>query len=216
MDNFIGITSKNSILIDLLKPSLYKIWSDAEHGSSRIFVEEKKYDFPKVENMTISQEKEINNIEKKRINIPKSTEPPKNIPPLSDISEMSMEPKNLELKQEPMNTPPFQKQNTESITSESVKFISLVNPKVRDRSGMIINEAFNALIQNINIYTGETLSQELNRITELILEKRGFSVTLHNIRTTINDYKNQKILLTIEQKNKIFNIIEEWKKRLFT
>ena len=116
---------------------------------------------------------------------------------------------------EPKNTPSFQKQNSESITSESVKFISLVNPKVGDRSGMIINEAFNALIQNINIYTGETLSQELNRITELILEKRGFSVTLHNIRTTINDYKNLKILLTIEQKNNIFNIIEEWKKRLF-
>ncbi|MBN1214283.1 MAG: hypothetical protein JXA99_02460 [Candidatus Lokiarchaeota archaeon] len=216
MDNFIGISSNNSILIDLLKPSLYKIWSDAEHGSSRIFVEEKKYNFPKVENMMISQEKEINSIGKNRIHIPKSTEPPKNIPPPSDISEMSVEPKNFKLEQEPINTSSFQKQNSELNINESVKFISLVNPKAGDNSGMIINEAFNTLIQNINIYSGETLSQELNRITELILEKRGFSVTLHNIRTTINGYKNQKILLTIEQKNKIFNIIEEWKKRLFT
>ncbi|MBY8981520.1 MAG: hypothetical protein KGD57_01105, partial [Candidatus Lokiarchaeota archaeon] len=83
-------------------------------------------------------------------------------------------------------------------------------------AGMVINDVFNTLIQNINNYTGEILAQDLEKIADLILEKLGFSVTLHNIRRAINDHKNQKIMLTIEQKNEIFKSIEDWKQRLFT
>ncbi|MBY9005292.1 MAG: hypothetical protein KGD63_00880 [Candidatus Lokiarchaeota archaeon] len=216
LNNFIGILSKNNILVNLLKPSLYKIWSNAKYESDQTLIREEKYNYPEMNNVPLSQNMGI--IDNKKI-ILQGSEIPK--PPLSDpespkVPNIPIQSNNSGENKDNLYSSQIQDEKTQSSLSKQVKFLSMVNPKAGDASGMMINDAFNALIQNINIQSGETIAQELDKITELILEKRGFSVTLHNIRRFINDYKKQKMLLTTEQKNNIFKTIEEWKNRLFT
>jgi len=51
-------------------------------------------------------------------------------------------------------------------------------------------------------------------IADLILEKKGFSVTLHKIRSKINQYKNHLSHLNDVDINHIIEGIEEWKERI--
>ena len=94
-------------------------------------------------------------------------------------------------------------------------FVSKVFPKAGDEVGMEIHNAFNLLIQRVNTITGIAFSIELQKIADLILEKRGFSVTLHKIRALINQYKDQRSpFISQKEKNEIFEEIEEFKKRI--
>jgi hypothetical protein len=94
-------------------------------------------------------------------------------------------------------------------------FTSTIHPKAGDQAGMIINTAFNMLISKLNILTGEGFSKELQDVSDIILERRGFSVTLHSVRSLINKYKQINSNLTDEDKREIFEAIESWKQRLF-
>jgi len=60
----------------------------------------------------------------------------------------------------------------------------------------------------------EEFSEEMENIAELILEKKGFSVTLHKIRSKINQYKNHLGHLNEVDISHIVESIEEWEKRL--
>ncbi|TFG28533.1 MAG: hypothetical protein EU532_04990 [Promethearchaeota archaeon] len=97
----------------------------------------------------------------------------------------------------------------------SGSFVSKFSPKAGDSAGMLINTSFNMLISKLDTITGEEFSKELQTISDLILEKKGFSVTLHQVRSIINKYKELDSRLTNENKNEIFESIESWKQRLF-
>ncbi|MBD3193411.1 MAG: hypothetical protein GF317_00025 [Candidatus Lokiarchaeota archaeon] len=98
--------------------------------------------------------------------------------------------------------------------SQSTEFASKIFPKPDDEAGQAINLAFNAIISNLGSLKGKEFSNELENVADIVLEKRGFSVTLHNLRSWINDYKKIGIKLTIQQQKEIFEKIEEWKKKL--
>ena len=110
-------------------------------------------------------------------------------------------------RQQPLENNVKQKSVQEKETFESELF-----PKQGDEAGMQINIAFNTLILKLDSITAEDFSNELQEIAELILEKRGFSVTLHKIRSLINQYKDKNIPI---DKSQVFEEIEDFKKRLF-
>ena len=110
---------------------------------------------------------------------------------------------------------PVESVETQTTESTQDSFVSNIYPKPGDEVGMQINTAFDLLIQRLKTATGEEFSNELQKIADLILEKRGFSVTLHKIRSLINKYKEQLApIISQKEKDEIFEEIEEFKKRL--
>jgi hypothetical protein len=91
-------------------------------------------------------------------------------------------------------------------TEESIK-------KNKDAS-ILIKTAFKSLIQRLHKLNGEEFSKEMESIAELILEKKGFSVTLHKIRSKINQYKNHLGNLNDVDISHIIESIEEWENHL--
>ena len=108
--------------------------------------------------------------------------------------------------------------NMKQISGEPQKignYISKHYPKAGDKVAMQINAALNVLLQQLSVIKGEDFSIELQKIADLILVKKGFSVILHDIRRIINDYKKKEAPLDDNDKNLIFDVIESWKQRLF-
>ncbi|GAJ15063.1 unnamed protein product, partial [marine sediment metagenome] len=87
-------------------------------------------------------------------------------------------------------------------------------PKAGDEVGMLIDTAFKSLVQKLQNINGEEFSTELENIADLILEKKGFSVTLHKLRSKINQYKTHLGHLSEVDIKHIVESIEEWKKHL--
>jgi len=87
-------------------------------------------------------------------------------------------------------------------------------PKAGDEVGMLIDTAFKSLIQKLQTLNGEEFSTELENIADLILERKGFSVTLHKIRSKINQYKTHLGHLSEVDIKHIVESIEDWKKHL--
>jgi len=87
-------------------------------------------------------------------------------------------------------------------------------PKAGDEVGMLIDTAFKSLVQKLQNLNGEEFSTELENIAGLILEKKGFSVTLHKLRSKINQYKTHLGHLSEVDIKHIIESIEEWKKHL--
>lgn len=87
-------------------------------------------------------------------------------------------------------------------------------PEVGDRTGILINNAFNTLIQKLPSMKGTKFSEEMQDIANLILEKKGFSVTLHKVRSLINQFKSRNELLNELDIKQIIASIEDWKSHL--
>ncbi len=86
--------------------------------------------------------------------------------------------------------------------------------KKGDKDGLLINSNFDTLLQNMNNLKGEEFSRDLQKIADLVLETRGFSVTLHKLRSLINKYRYRAGLLEDKDKKEITENIEEWKNKL--
>lgn len=97
---------------------------------------------------------------------------------------------------------------------EQVSFTSKAKPKEGDETGSLINNAFNTLIQKLGTLKGNQFSQELQKVSDLVLEKRGFSTTLHKLRSLILKYKEDNNLLNQTDINEIIQNVDEWKKHL--
>ncbi|HEY0090410.1 MAG TPA: hypothetical protein VGB37_16290, partial [Candidatus Lokiarchaeia archaeon] len=111
-----------------------------------------------------------------------------------------------------------QEKRTEAIGSSTpvkITFTSKVVPKVGDQVGIQINNLFNDLYKRLatNI-SGDDLSKELEKITDFILERRGFSVTMHKIRQLINKYKDNNEILSPNEINELFEELESLKAKL--
>ncbi|MHA1678364.1 MAG: hypothetical protein ACTSW3_06250, partial [Promethearchaeota archaeon] len=84
----------------------------------------------------------------------------------------------------------------------------------KDHVGALISAAFDQLVGKLKNLKGGEFSNELEKIAEMILEKRGFSVTLHKIRLLINQYRfSPNYLNELDIKNIIENV-KDWKSRL--
>jgi hypothetical protein len=80
--------------------------------------------------------------------------------------------------------------------------------------GKLINSTFKKLIKNINELNGEQFAKELNKVADIVLEKRGFSVTLHQLRTFINRFEKQEEMLSEEDIDEIIENVETWRQKL--
>ena len=97
---------------------------------------------------------------------------------------------------------------------EKIKFVSSTTRKKGDDAGLLINAAFDNLIRKLHNLKGEDFSEELQKIADLVLEKRGFSVTLHKLRSLINQYRFSDNLLNENDTKQIIANIESWKQKL--
>jgi hypothetical protein len=91
---------------------------------------------------------------------------------------------------------------------------SSIQPQAGDKVGSMINAAFNAVLQQLDTFKGSQFGKALQEVTDVVLENKGYSVTLHNIRTWVNNYKMNEDLLTEQDKIDIREAIENWKQRL--
>lgn len=107
------------------------------------------------------------------------------------------------------------KQTQTDQVAQTGQFQSKISPDPTDSVAVAINNAFNKLLNNLNSMNGIQFSQQLESVADVILEQKGFSVTLHNIRKWINTYKTKKEPLSEGDKSQIFSAVESWKQRIF-
>ncbi|MFX0104540.1 MAG: hypothetical protein ACFE75_03505, partial [Candidatus Hodarchaeota archaeon] len=218
LDDFLGFGSTFEPLIKQLDPLIKNIWenaySDTFHGTqmaktqpikitpSKALTAAKPIIPTKIQSQKIENErtKPTISIPHKIQEIPtgdiRSTKGPSKSTPSSTIST----PQIVDLKQK---------------LQEKVEFLTAVQPIAGDEAAIIINTAFNNLIQELEKLKGDEFGKKLQAVADLILEKKGFSVTLHKIRSTINKYKEKINLLEENEKKEILEDIENWKRKIF-
>jgi len=105
----------------------------------------------------------------------------------------------------------------ESTTNSEGKLVfeSKIEPDANDRTGIIINNALNELIEKSENMQGNEFSRELQKVSDLIFENVGFCHALHDISTWISVYKPKYANLDDNDRTQMFNKIEEWKQKLF-
>jgi len=215
-DNFIGFASKNKSLIKLFHFVVKAIW---DIGSSSL------QETPRTLNITVPKKVSVSKIpittkvskpvRSTPIKTPIETTPtPITKKPVINQGKkqkaISSEGKIAHLAKELNNKINEPKKVRES--SQTPK--PTEEPKKFDESGIIINKAFKELIKKLHKLKGDEFSKEMAIIADLILEKKGFSVTLHKIRSKINQYKNHMSHLNDVDINHIIESIEEWKERI--
>lgn len=145
------------------------------------------------------------------------TKPEQQKAPLS-----SSESTSATTQQQESQTQPFapkqtaQQGETSPAAQPTENYTSKVQPDPSNSVAVAINNAFNQLLQNLNTMNGIQFSSQLENVADIILEQKGFSTALHNIRKWINSYKNKKEPLSEQDKSQIFSAIETWKQRIFT
>ncbi len=210
LDDFIGFATNNPSYFNLLKGFIHSMW---EKGSTEL------YQAPKSIGMRtkdIAQPKPLQTIPIKKIQ--PSIEVPEHIRAENDQKTTE---KRVVVKS-PLNekVPVKSSENSGAISDlkqkiqQHVDFVSKSKPKPGDQAGIMINDAFNKLAQKLSKLSGETFSQELQKIADLVLEKKGFSVTLHKLRSTINQYKMFVHPLSQENIAQIKQDFEEWKAKI--
>ncbi len=80
--------------------------------------------------------------------------------------------------------------------------------------GILLNNTFNDFIKKLSEFTGIEFAEGLDKIADLVLEKRGFSVTLHHIREFIDRFQKQKAKLSQQDIEEIIENIGIWKEKL--
>ncbi|MHA1509751.1 MAG: hypothetical protein ACTSO6_13735 [Promethearchaeota archaeon] len=215
-DNFIGFGSKNKSLIKLFQFVVKAIW---DIGSSSL------QETPRTLNITVPKNSRISKapittkvsepMRQSPIKTPLKTTPtPKTKKPIINQvikqKAKSSEGKMAHLAEELNNKIKEPKKTRESSqepkpTEKSTKI---------DEASIEINNVFQDLIKKLHKLKGDEFSKEMAIIADLILEKKGFSVTLHKIRSKINQYKNHLSHLNDVDIKHIIESIEEWKERI--
>lgn len=190
LNDFIGIGTNYKPFIDLLNPIIDSFWINAVnelHQPPKYFSSTKPIKTEVTNVNILPKALDIQNNERINGKMAK-VQPPQEIP----------------LNSTPVTNLPQQVQ-------QHSDFISKITPKALDESSMLINNAFNILIQKLGTLKGEEFSVELQKVADIILETKGFSVTLHKLRSMINKYKEQVNLLKPDNVREIIINIEEWK-----
>ncbi len=226
LDNFVGIGTSFNPLIKVLDSIIQKLWekaySDTFLGTRMAKTQASAEGAPSMKFTTvkpllskkIKPEQEVN----KAVQIEdKATKGKVDIP--SQIHEITKEDVRSTQKQAAMT--PRASSTIPTITDlkqklkQTIDFVSIAKPKAGDEAGIQINNAFTNLVNQLDNIKGDKFGQELSNIADLILEKKGFSVTLHKIRSIIDKYKEKLSLLNNDEKKEIIEEIQSWKKKLF-
>jgi hypothetical protein len=204
-DNFIGFASKNKSLIKLFQFVVKAIWDIGSSSSQET---------PRTLNITVPKKSSVSKtpittklpLKTTRIPITKKLV----ISQVKKQKVKSSEGKIADLAEELNNKikEPKKVHEPDQIPKPTDE------PKKLEESGSEINEAFKTLIKNLHKLKGDEFSKEMEIIADLILEKKGFSVTLHKIRSKINQYKNHLSHLNEVDIKHIIESIEEWKERI--
>ncbi|MHA1491628.1 MAG: hypothetical protein ACTSRI_18485 [Promethearchaeota archaeon] len=184
LDNFIGFGSNSESIIKLLTPIIDTYWTPKIGGTLSPIK-------PTIATRPVSPVKPtpIKSFNQSTTQIP-------SIVPDQQFSTTTTPTKQI--------TQDFQKQ---------IDSVLAIQPKESNEANFLINNAFNALIEKLNVLKGNEFSIELNIIAELILNRKGFSVTLHKLRSSINEFKKKETLLDESDKNEIITSIREWKQK---
>jgi hypothetical protein len=204
-DNFIGFASKNNSLIKLFQFVVKAIWDIGSSSSQET---------PRTLNITVPKKSSVSKtpittklpLKTTRIPITKKLV----ISQVKKQKVKSSEGKIADLAEELNNKikEPKKVHEPDQIPKPTDE------PKKHEESGSEINEAFKTLIKKLHKLKGDEFSKEMEIIADLILEKKGFSVTLHKIRSKINQYKNHLSHLNEVDIKHIIESIEEWKERI--
>jgi len=130
---------------------------------------------------------------------PKISYEPKKTEKITDITEKFQN--KIEIPSKKVDTTPAPTKTKEAI-------------KTNEDAAILIKNAFGVLIQKLHKLNGEEFSKEMESIVDLILEKKGFSVTLHKIRSKINQYKTHLRRLSEVDISHIIESIEEWENHI--
>ncbi|MFW9822652.1 MAG: hypothetical protein ACFFE4_06950 [Candidatus Thorarchaeota archaeon] len=207
LSDFIGIGSNNKPLIALIDPIIKNLWeqaySDTFYGSQKA---QKPIQQVKSETM-----REIKPITSPKIQKVASEQRP---------TEVSIPPEQV------AQASSINQQTTAGIEQikkrlqDKIQFAPKTTPQpmevqtTKDEGGILISNAFNNLSQRLHNMKGEDFSRELQKIADLVLEKRGFSVTLHKLRSLINQFRFNDNLLNEDDKKLILENFEAWKNKL--
>ena len=217
LNDFIGIGSNFKPFIELLDPLIKNIWEESYSDSFYASQKSKTSTIPsksirEANSGTIKGIKPITNPKIQKTSAPQisTIDQKENQVPSEKIS----------------HTIPLNQKATNQITEikkklqEKIKFATKPTPKPEkttkegDNTSILINAAFDSLIQKLHNLKGEEFSTELQKIADLVLEKKGFSVTLHKLRSIINQYRFNDLLLEEKDIKEIIENIETWKEKL--
>jgi len=215
LNDFIGVSCNFEQLVQLLDPVIRNLWeksySDTYYGSQK---GKTPMSFPQP-----IKKDQVGTVVKTIVNRKIQKTPSK------QKSSRDQQEKQLSTDKIPQKEPINQK-STDQITEikkklqEKIKFASkpipepVKSPKPKDETGILIITVFDSLVQKLDNIKGEDFSKELQKIADLVLEKRGFSVTLHKLRSLINQYRYNDLLLNEDDKKQIIENIESWKNKL--
>ena len=210
LQDFVGFDTNLMPLIKLLDPAIKAIWNTASPDL---------HETPK--SITVAPSSKIQDTAK-------DFKPVKKV--LIDIKEkVQVMDQSVSMKEVESQTHPQRKVESSTMKKKEIidkgsdlketletqiNFTSNNVPKPGDSIGKTINKAFDTLVHRLPNLKGEEFSEELDKIAELILEKKGFSITLHKIRSKINQYKTQVSVLSQTDINHIIENINEWKAKL--
>ncbi|MFX0137041.1 MAG: hypothetical protein ACFFDN_25610, partial [Candidatus Hodarchaeota archaeon] len=222
LNDFIGIGSTFEPLIKLFEPLIRGVWETAYPDSFHAtqLAQTSKTTTP---TKTLTSVKPIISAEFQRVEKkPKEIKDQETKPTISIPGQIQEIPKgDIRFTESPaiqtQVTTPSKSQitNLKQKLKEKIDFMTVAQPTAGDESAIEINTAFTNLIQKLDNLKGEQFGKELQDIADLILEKKGFSVTLHKVRSTINKYKEKFSLLDENDKKEIIENIENWKQKLF-
>jgi uncharacterized protein (UPF0216 family) len=215
-DNFIGFASKNKSLIKMFQFVVKAIW---DIGSSSL------QETPRTLNITVPKKSSVSKtpittkvskpVRPHPIKTPIKTTPT----PITKKSVINQVKKQKAISSEGKIAHLAEELNNKINEPKKVRESSQTpkpteKPMKLDESGIEINNAFKDLIKELHKLKGDEFSKEMAIIADLILEKKGFSVTLHKIRSKINQYKNHLSHLNDVDIKHIIESIEEWKERI--
>ncbi|MFX1323339.1 MAG: hypothetical protein ACFE8N_00165 [Promethearchaeota archaeon] len=204
LNDFVGFGSDFLPLIELLNPIIQKVWDESYSDSF--------YGAQKTQTPTPAKPLEPKlSTTIKPITTPKfqSIKPDQEKPIIQEESKI--------VPQATPSTLPKQQQEIDKFKEKLQQKIESTTPTTRqtgDEAGIIIGTSFDNLIQKLHNLKAKQFSEELQKIADLVLEKRGFSVTLHKLRSTINQYRFSDNVLEANDVQQIIQDIQDWKKKL--
>ncbi len=216
LNNFVGVSSNYPPFVKMLDPLINTLLEFAIKDS---FQMPKSIGVEGVSTDVRKQMRTANLLEPKSKNLEETT--PSTPTPIKTETKRKIQKKEPPKEIPKVSTPTGSIKSPESIDASSqhlqaqVDQNSSIQPKPEDESSIIINTKFTNLIQKMRTLKGKEFSEELQAVANLILEIKGFSVTLHKIRSTINQYKLSEDFLNELDMKQVITSIEDWKSHLF-
>ena len=146
---------------------------------------------------------------KQLVSIPKEPEIVKKVEPIpSTISPEHIAPPKKEIE------PPGILQEAQRIEKTSAEIPLNIIPSAPSSSEASISNQFDDLMNNLDNMTGNAIALILEKLQDDILETKGFSAILRQIRMSSSSLKPNKNLLNAAEKEELFNKLGFWRNKL--